>query len=336
MSKKRSIDIQREAAITLDLGGDDKSAAKYLLSTGSNIYAIKEMGVYKIQLTDDIDPSRINPDIPNLNQQVLSAGCDNEIVAKILLTAQYLFDEHSSTVKPFIGSLFESCIVLTRQMLELDARTTELAKEITDKEAAFADNPAAPNSVILPSIPSLEAKVHNILSTADKARDTFLAMCRSQFLPNADSKSKLADLESAIEQSLLGEPKLIAAWKGTAKYFTLIRNARNASEHPKEGHRIVLSYFAMRPNGKVYPPLIDVQHQDTPIRTLHLSEFLEFIRNAMLVHAEDILAFIRVAFLMKENPFKECVIDFPEEERRHKFVRYYRALNFGGKFRILG
>jgi hypothetical protein len=60
------------------------------LSTGNSLYVIKEAGVYRIQLADDIDPARANPNIPNLNQQVLAAGHNNEIVARILLTAKYL------------------------------------------------------------------------------------------------------------------------------------------------------------------------------------------------------------------------------------------------------
>ena len=336
MTSKRAIDIQRNAAITLHVGGDDKSAVMEFLSTGNALYAIKEAGVYKIQLADDIDPARLNPNIPNLNQQVLTAGHDNEIVAKILLTAKYLFDEKNATVKPFVADLFEKCLVLTKLILELDAMTHELKNEIGEKEAALAEKFVAPNAVILPSIPGMDTKLDNILSKADKAKDTLLAICRLQFLPNAQGKPKLEDLEKAVEQSLSAEPQLIAAWKETAKYFSLIRNMRNVSEHPKDKYRVVLKDFSMWPDGKIYPPLVEIQHPDTPIRTLPLVEFLDFVRNTMLEHAEVMLAFVRFSVLLQHNPFKEWVAEFPEDERRHKFVRYYRAINMGGRWRILG
>lgn len=336
MSGKRAIDRQRDSAITMHIGGDDKSEIQEFLSTGNGLYVIKETGVYKIQLADDIDPERSNPNIPNLNQQVLASGHNNEVVAAILLTAKYLFDEKNATVKPFVASLFESCLGLTRQVLELDALTNALANDIAQKETAFTANPPAANAVIIPSIPDLDTKLHNILFKADKAKDAVLEICRLQFLPDTKGKPKLESLEQAIEKSLSAEPQLIAAWKETAKYFVLVRNMRNVIEHPKDNYQVVLSNFTMRADGKIYPPLVEIQHPDTPIRTLPLVEFLEFIRNTMLEHAEVMLAFIRFAVLLNHNPFGEWVSEFPEEERRHKHVRYYRAINMGGRWRILG
>lgn len=336
MPPKRPIDIQRDAALTLRVGGDDKSATKAILSTGDGLYVIKETSVFKIQLADDIDPARNFPKVPNLSQQVLTAGYENEIVARVLLTAQYLFDENNAIVKPFVANLFKNCIVLTRELLELDTMTRELADEILQKAAAFAVKPTAPNAFGLPSVPGLDMKLHNILSKADKAKGTILIICRLQFLPRAAAKGNLADLEKAIEASLSAEPQLIAAWKEKAKYFLLIRNMRNASEHPKENYQVALTDFSMRPNGLVNPPLVEIQHPDTPIRTSPVVELLEFIRNTMVEHAEGVLPFIRSAVLLKDNPFGEKVAAFPEEERRHRFVRYYRTINMSGTWRILG
>ncbi len=336
MAGKHPIDIQRDAAITLQIGGDDKSAAREFLSTADSLYIIKEIGIFKVQLADDIDPGRTNPNIPNLSQQVLAAGYDNEIVARVLLTAKYLFDERNATVKPFVASLFENCIVLTRQLLELDAMTRELADEIQRKEAAFVEKPTARNAFSLPSVPGMDTKLHSILSRADKTKDTILGMCRLQFLPGAAGKVKVEELEKAAETSIQAEPEVFTAWKEIARYFSLIRNMRNVSEHPKANYQVLLADFSMQSDGQVNPPLVEIQHPDTPIGTLPVVEFLEFVRSTMLQHAEIMLTFIRFAVLMKHNPFGEWVAEFPEAERRHKFVRYYRAINMGGTWRILG
>lgn len=336
MTGKRPIDIQRDAAITLQVGGDDQSSTKEFLSTGDCLYVIKETGVFKIQSADDIDPSRTNPAIPDLSQQVLTAGDNNEIVARVLLTAKYLFDEHTATVKPFVASLFECCIVLTRQILELDTMTRELGDEIQRKSAAFEERPAARNAFSLPSITGLDMKVHAVLTKADKVKDVILALCRTQFLSGAAGKVKLEELDKAVEAAMQTEPELVTVWKETSKYFALIRNMRNVSEHPRENYKAHLTDFTMQSDGQVYPPLVEIQHPDTPIRSLPLVELLEFIRNTMLEHAEIMLTFIRFAVLLKDNPFREWVAVFPEDERRHKFVRYYRAINLNGTWRILG
>jgi hypothetical protein len=336
MAGKRPIDIQRNAAVTLQIDDGEKSAAPEFLSTASGLYIIRSSSVFRIRLADDIDPGRTNPNIPNQSQQVLTAGCDNEIVARVLLTAKYLFDENNATVKPFVASLFEECIVLTRHLLELDAMTRELSDHIQARHKAFAEKLAKPNAFRLPSIPSLETDIHNILVKADKAKDSLLVLCRLRFLPDATGKPKLKELDKAVEAALQAEPELVKAWKETSSYFGLIRNMRNASEHPEENYRVVLSDFKMWPDGKVYPPLIEIQHPDTPIRSLSVTEFLEFVRDSMLAHAESMLVLIRFAVLLKNNPFGEWVAEFPEDERRHKHVRYYRALDFNGVWRILG
>jgi hypothetical protein len=336
MAGKRLIDLKRDAAITLQIGGEDKSAAGDFLSTGDVLYVIKETGVFRIQLADDIDPGRTNPNIPNLNQQILAEGNNNEVVARTLLTAKNLFDERNATVTPFVANLFKKCIVLTGQLLELDAMTRELADEIRRKEAAFAAIRTALNAFSLPSVPGMDTRLHSILSNADKAKDTVLATVCLQFLPDAGGKVKLKDVDRVVETSLQTQPQLVVAWKQIAKYCGLVRNMRNVCEHPKENYRVVLTDFSMQPDGQINPPLVEIQHPDTPIRTLPLVEFLEFIRDTMLEHAETTFALIKLATLLKHNPFGEWVTEFSKEERRHKFVRYYRVINRDGRWRILG
>ena len=314
MSAKRPIDIQRDNAVTLRIGGDDdKSPVKECLSTQDCLYVIKQAGVFKIQLADDIDPARTNPNIPSLSQRVLIAGYDDPIVARVLLTAKYLFDERNATVNPFVSKLFENCLVLTRQLLEFDAMTRELEDEIRRKEAALTEKPSAPRTFSLPSIPRMEMELNNILCLSDKAKDTILAICRIQFLPHSVGRIKLEDLGKAVEIALQTESDLITSWKEYVKNFSLIRNMRNACEHPKENHQVVLTDFSMRADGRINSPLIEIQHPDTPIRILPVIEFLTSIRNTLVEHAETTLVFIRFGVLLKHNPFGEWVAEFPEE-----------------------
>jgi hypothetical protein len=336
MPGKRPIDILRDAAFELRVGGEDESATKEFLSTGEKLYVIKEKSVFKIQLADEIDPDRTNPHIPNLSQQVLSAGYDNETVARVLLTAKFLFDERNAKVEPFTAGLFEHCIDLTRQLLELDGMTRQLTDEILQGTADFTAKPIKPKEFSLPSISGIDTKLHNILSHADKTKDTILKVCRLQFLPDAANNTKLTDLGRAVEASLSAEKDLLITWKEMTTYFSLIRNMRNASEHPRDHHRVSLTDFTMQPDGQVNPPLVEIQHPHTPIRTLPVVEFVEFIRKTMLGHSEIMLTFIRRAVLLRDNSFDEWVAEFPEAQRLHKLVRYYRAIDIGGTWRILG
>jgi hypothetical protein len=336
MEEKQCIDRQRNAAISMRIGGGDGSTVKEVLSTGANLYVITETAVLRMQTADEIDPDRTNAGIPNLTQQVLAAGYNDEIVARILLTAAQLFDERNAKVEKFATDILETSMVLTKQLLELNTVSREFASEIREKEVAFAAAHTDPNAFALPSVQGLEMKVHNVLSSADKAKDSILALCRLQFLPDASTKPNLTALNKAIEDFMPRELDRLDAWKQMANYFTLIRNLRNASEHPKEGQGIDLSDFRMWPDGRVYPPLVEVRHPETPIGKLPVVELLEFIRSTIIDHAEVVLAFIKSANLLRNNPFKETVAEFSIDHRRHKFVRFYRAVNMNGTWCILG
>jgi hypothetical protein len=336
VSKKRPIDIQRDAAISLRIGGDDNSAIKELLSTSKNLYVIKENGIFKIQLADDIDPARTNPNIPTHNQQVLTARYNNEIVARILLTAKYLFDEKNATVDPFVAELFESCLILTKQILELSEMTGKLSEEINEKEQNFLQNPPKPNAFILPSIHGIDTKIYNILSKADKSKDTLLEIHRLHFLPETRGKVVLDELDNAISLLSNIDPNFISEWKKSYELFMRLRHLRNASEHPDENKVIIANDFTMKADGKISLPTVEIRHPKIPNETLSVLAFLEFLRKTLLDYAENTVVFIKRAALLNRNPFNERVVEFPEEERRHKFVRYYRAINIGGNWRILG
>jgi hypothetical protein len=56
----------------------------------------------------------------------------------------------------------------------------------------------------------------------------------------------------------------------------------------------------------------------------------------MIDYAEVALTFIKSAALLRENPFNESVAEAAESMRRHKFVRFYRAIRLNGAWHILG
>jgi hypothetical protein len=335
VSNKRPIDRQRETAITMNVG-DEQEPIKGFLSTEDALYTIKEKGVYKVQLADDIDPERTNPNIPNLSQKVLSAGDDNEIVARILLTVKCLFDEKNATVNPFVGRLFEQSIGLTRHVLELHEMISSLKEKIIQNKEAFEEREHEPNAFSLPSIPDLDKDLHNILVKVDKARDSILSLYRLHFLPEALQKPSLDEYEAAIQDRLSSEPEIKADWDATKKVLNLIRNIRNASEHRREGNQLKLKDFEMQPDGNVNSPILEIEHKDTPIEPVSVVDFLDIIGNIILDQAEGSIVTIRCVALLDKNPFNEQVGFLPPENRRHPLVRYCRTINLNGEIRILG
>ncbi len=93
MVEKRPIDRRREAAMSVEVGTDgDNSPITGMITIGSTLYIVKSSGIYELRLADEIDPQRVNPNIPNTQRRVLRLGSDSELVGKTLLTARQLFD----------------------------------------------------------------------------------------------------------------------------------------------------------------------------------------------------------------------------------------------------
>ena len=95
MNDKRPIDRLRESAGKMEIGtADDSSEITAMVSIGDDFYIVKENGIYAVKLADSIDPERLNPHIPNVQQRVLDYGSASKLVGRTFLTANSLFKEN--------------------------------------------------------------------------------------------------------------------------------------------------------------------------------------------------------------------------------------------------
>jgi hypothetical protein len=339
MNRKSALDRQRESAITLEVGGDDdNSQIREFLSLSHALFTITDLAVYRVLLADDIDPERTNPNIPNQSQKIIASGYNDPIVAKILLTAKYLFNENNTTSAPLLDEFFKAVIDLTKHVLELQKMVNELKDEISEKESFVKNTKQKPNGYSLPSITDLKTKVHNILVKTDKAKDAILMLYKIHFLPNEVNKPKLEKYTEALKKLSNIDDEVLKVWEEKKIFLDLIRNARNSSEHPKPNQQVLLNDFTMQADGLITPPLIQIEHKDTPISLLPLIEFIEFLERMIIDYSELSPVFIKQLLLIssENNPLGEWVTEFPEKERRHPKVRFYRSINMGGTERILG
>lgn len=337
MRKKREIDRQREAAFSIEVGGDeDNSGIRELISTSHRLYTLTEQAVYSVQLADDIDPERTNPNIPNLSQKVISVGYGNEIVGKVLLTAMVLFHENNSKTSQLHDDLFEVTVELAKHNLELRSMVASLVEEISSKEEKFFSVKQKVKSFHIPSITDLNTKLHGIMVKLDKTKDCILMLYQIHFLPGRSKRPQFDEYRQALTNLPEMTGDFLSAWDEKVKFLKFVREARNCSEHPKAGQQLVITNFQMQPDGSVNPPLIEVEHKDTPFGLLPVVEFIEFLRNTILSYSELSYVLIKSIKLLESNPLNERVSELPEEARRHPFVRFYRTLNFNGVERILG
>jgi hypothetical protein len=336
MTNRRLIDRQRESALSLEVGGEESSPITHLLSTKNSFYVLKANGVYQVKMADDIDPERTNPNIHTHSQQVIGAGTDHAVVSTILLTTMFLFDTKNSEVDEFAGELLDRVVFLTKKLIDIDQAIQKISEDIEEKELRFSNSKLSAKNFSIPSILGLDSRIYEIFMIADKAKDLLVECFRITFEQKQPHARPLDHLSAVTKEAMKERPQLVPLVDEIFRYFSVIRQIRNASEHPKKGNRVIESNFCIQANGTVNPPLIEVEHPTNPISQSPAIEFLRGFMALFLEHTEFALVLLKVARLMKHNPFGEMVAEFPLEERRHPNVRFYRAIHFGGEPRILG
>jgi hypothetical protein len=94
VKEKSPIDHLRESAGHVDIGTpDDQSAIKGFVKIDDELYIVKELGIYRFKLADEIDPDRTNAQIPNVQERLLQYGAATPFVGRTFLTASKLFDQ---------------------------------------------------------------------------------------------------------------------------------------------------------------------------------------------------------------------------------------------------
>src|SRR6185295_11910885 len=78
----------------MEVGLKEEGHIKEVYTIGDDrLIMIKERATYEISFADKIDPERTNEAIPNVQQRILEAGSEHDLVQRILLTSQKLFDQ---------------------------------------------------------------------------------------------------------------------------------------------------------------------------------------------------------------------------------------------------
>ena len=336
MKNERPIDRVRNSAATIRVGGEDSSEISEMLSTSDGLYVLRGNSVHRVRLADEIDPGRTNIAVPNVSQSVLDAGTDNDIVATILLTSKELFDHQNATVSESTSLLFERCVDLTKKMLDLDNLVSQISSEILSKADLGVQAFTSVRSVHIPSCPGLESRVTSILLQADKVREALLGICKAEWVDASIKKPRIEDIDAAARLRIGSETDLGASWDDVLNYLKRLRDYRNACEHPKDGQTVVVEDFSVQPDGAVCPPILEVQHKVNPQSRVLVTDFLLVLRQDLLMCAELILVLVGMSRLSKIGSSNVRIFQVPEEQRRKKYVRFYRAINIHGNWHILG
>jgi hypothetical protein len=328
--EKRPIDLMRDSAGSMEVGLPEEGIITGIYSIGDErLIMVKESAVYEISLADRIDPERTNDAIPNVQQRILQAGSDHELVQRILLTSQKLFDQ---TYLPELewASLREHALNALRELLAME----RVYLRISEEEASLLkqlEGQKLRNGFIVPSTSDLEQEVKNFLQRADHFTRELFRIVRI-FEPrfgNIDGLVKRAKAEKPMNE-------IFVEFLGRAvPLIKFTRESRNAVEHPDSGKRVIVRDFELDKGAKLAPPTIEVTLAKRAEPRTNLVNFLrEMIRSLAAMYGEMVANLC--ARKARLPGFNVAVVRVPEEEREYKGQEYAYAIQLNGEWQRVG
>lgn len=334
---KRPIDIQREGAGYIDVGGkEDPSPITGFYKIGEQrLLILKSQAIYEVKLPDEIDPQRKNPNLRPTYQKVSPFGTDDDLVCQVLLTAHELF-RHQYLRK---GFNYERAQELAFEGLkDINAmRGIHRALQTDQKKAwdLYEEDENRDSGVKLPSIPDILERLEMFTQKSKHA-----VLCVEQFvrLFYADKfKNRWAESLTKYAVEHFGEDDPFASFlMQVEKILLLIIKLRNAVEHPKDDDRIIAYDFSMNEDGAVlHPSFTFINATAPPGNRSGVAEFMEFV----IAELANILELMMVGLchhnVQKLGTFDIRVWEIPENRRRNK-VRYGYWINLHGQWAPVG
>lgn len=337
MTAKRPIDLKRDTGMSFEVGTPEEGATQAMVEIDESLYIIKPKAIYALKTADQIDRDRTNIGLPKVvTRQVFTIGSDSEIVGKILLTAISLLDK---------GNFVRDGID-TRRVIStcLDALTTVAAMQAMADEFEGAQHAAYEKAVALrrpgdaeqqPFLGDAKARCKSFMQQADHAVGALLDIVRL-FYPEI-KKTPWDALHEKIRNERNEEDQFVKFLDQAVPFFKLVRNTRDCLEH-RNSRGAVVKDFEVQPDGRLYPPTIEVNFRESQHPMVLVSAFMTGIITSVANAFEMMLTYLCDANTRPTGTFMPVYVDMPTESRRRwKHVRFYFGTRFNdGDFVPIG
>ena len=318
---KRPIDMQRESAVGMTIVDEsDDSPISQVLSLPDELLLIKGRGIWRFQLADDIDPDRTNPKVPNAQQKLLGRGAADELVCRTLLQAHLLLSTGFSRTESLYGAALASTFDFLRDLDALQNGIDDLREKLSSAERDFDSNKLK-TGLQLPALRDVAARGKGLKQALDhlvRKLWVFVRAFRPE-LPPGVSWSKFREQAMARGQT---EASLASLVLKLQEGFSSIRNSRNAIEHPRPGHEVILHDYRLKPDGLVHRPTIEVIHSETPVDESELLMFAESMSKYILEAYELLLVHLCGLHAKSRGVFELRIAMLPAERRSNVHVKF--------------
>jgi hypothetical protein len=315
----------------MQVGTADDGPIVSALSTDGKLYFVKTNAIYSVQLADQIDPNRQNPDIPNTQQRELPFGSEHFAVARILLTGEMLFK------KTALGQSFDvkRGIELTIGLLKDIAALIDVREqlEISQNEAAVADLSESPTQRMLhlPSVENVEARCDAFAQKAAHVLHS-LELLAKMFYPTELTTKWIDALIRTLKQRERDDSAFAAYMVKVRPFLMFVIEMRNMIEHPKPDKSVKVHNFRLLSSGEIAPPSVEIVRPDEPVETAPLTVMMETVTHDLVNVCEALVAYLCDSNIDVRGAFASLrVIQVPPGQRQNPQIRFSYAYYDGQK-----
>lgn len=156
---------------------DDGSPIREQIVLGDRLLSITEKCTYAIQMADQIDPARTNPNLPrNFQQKLFDHGVGSELLCRSLLHAKVMFRKELQRIE------IERAMQLSFDVLGELVAMDEAALDFKAAEAAAIEKAQglgrADGSLALPAVGNVRAHCKTFAQKADHGAGALLEIVR--------------------------------------------------------------------------------------------------------------------------------------------------------------
>ncbi len=333
-TEKRKIDKKRDGALSFEMPNSEGDSFKKIISGSGKLHIVNDESIHLITMADDIDPERTNINVPHTNKVALEYGFNNDVVQRIFLLAETLFN------RTHLGSVFESESAITHsfEATKLLLEMREIYEYLGEDVNAVIKKGLLPRkggSQNIPITKNLETRIKTFIHKVDRVRDIMIQLLKL-FYEIKPEKKLLDNIREAISIKHGSETPMTIFFDQIRPGLEFSRNLRNAIEHPSDQKKLIILDYNLSPDASVDPPTIEFLHPETDQPKTDAVSFLKEMGQVLTDQLEILIVNLCAINLGHFGGFECGITKLSPEIQKHRGTWYAYAVKINGEWQPLG
>lgn len=266
----------RDSGGHAEIGGDTGAIVRMVtMENEHRLYFVTERGFASMQMADQIDPERLNPNIPQVVQRMeFNYGADTPFMQRSFCIGAELFEQVHLPEGVSRDRSLAIALSVAYEFAAVADTVKELATNETEIRARLARGEIRMDSI--PRTPNLKGRVEQAIHHL-RAVQVAITRLADLFYPRRPPNAPFnTSLMAAVRAGHADDVAMIESFRAGLTVLDRIANYRNAVIHAADGDkRLTCSDYELRADGSLLAPTVEIEHPQTPVARIDAVHFLD-------------------------------------------------------------